>query len=380
MSNKEVLSGIISDLSCEAGILINPANITYFTGLTFPFFYKQEEVKVALLIKDEKVTVIIPEEWKGIVLEQNFSGEICTYNYTNSFSKSILTVIEQVLEKNKKTIHKLALDKKSFSLHEIENIENIMNKQNIIDMSSKIERQRIIKTEDEIKKIKKAVFQSDMGIIGALNHFEGSFLENGYTVAEFAERVRVHVYESGGTGNGIVQVNSDELQNWFVKNTGRIKENTFLKIIVTNSYYGYWSNIVRTVFMGEIDSNSQKYWDENIHLKRFAEGLLKPAAKFSELLEQVESEAKDKGILLHRDSLIGFGIGTEEIESPFIEDKEGSLEENMVIALSIVTLGPKSEKLCSQDIYRITKDGCERLSDYKDWDEIYEIYGFRVAH
>lgn len=380
MSTKETLKRIISKLSCDAGILINPANITYFTGLTFPFFYKQENVKVALFIKDKTFSVLIPEEWKSIVVEQEFTGEISTYNYNNSFSNSILILIEQVLEKNKKTINKIALDKNSFSLHELEIIENTINKQNIINMSPEIEKQRIIKNEDEIKKIKKAVFQSDMGIIGALNHFEGSFLENGYTVAEFAERVRVHVYESGGTGNGIVQVNSNELQNWFVKNTGRIKENTFLKIIVTNSYYGYWSNIVRTVFMGEIDSNSRKYWDENIHLKRFAEGLLKPAAKYSELLAQIESEAKDKGILFNRDNLIGFGLGTEEIESPFIEDKEGFLEENMVIALSIVTLGPKSEKLCSQDIYRITKDGCERISDYKDWDEIYEIYGFRVAH
>ncbi|MDZ7794632.1 MAG: hypothetical protein U5P10_13350 [Spirochaetia bacterium] len=51
-----------------------------------------------------------------------------------------------------------------------------------------------------------AAEQLEFGVIGAVQHLEGSLEENGYTLSEFCERIRVHVYETGGTAGGLAAV------------------------------------------------------------------------------------------------------------------------------------------------------------------------------
>jgi hypothetical protein len=52
----------------------------------------------------------------------------------------------------------------------------------------------------------------------------------------------------------------------------------------------------------------------------------------------------------------------------------------MVIALDIYTYGPRQELVHSKDVYAITEEGNRKLSWYKTWDKLYNVYGIRATH
>ena len=77
---------------------------------------------------------------------------------------------------------------------------------------------------------------------------------------------------------------------------------------------------------------------------------------------------------------LGYGVGTSEYERPYLTaDNNEVLKTGMVIALDVKTLGYKDELIHSVDIYELTHDGNRRLSDFRDWNTLYRINGFRSA-
>jgi len=211
-------------------------------------------------------------------------------------------------------------------------------------------------------------------------HLEGA--ASGYTVNEFTERMRVHVFEFGGSGAGHVatQVGTNA-QMFYGPQKGKFREGDLARMDITNHLKGYWSNAGRMAVIGRPTPEQSASFEKNLKLKSVAVEMLKPGTKCNEVFAEVKKEADDNGILFFEEAGIGHGVGVSHREPPFLNPSDETvLRPGMVIALDIYTYGPRQELIHSKDIYEITEGGSNLLSWYKTWDRLYAVTGFRSTH
>lgn len=369
----------------DAFITKSPADIAYLIGITFPY-PDQSPFSVALLAKRGSTvgTLLLPAEWECVLRSFTWEGNTQTYSINEG---SPYTAFRNAL---KKTIDKLgicgskvAIDYSSWSVNEIRFLKESCPDMYIIDLEPTIQGVREIKSEYEIENIQKAAHIADRGIIGALNHIEGTVGYSNCTVSSFLENVRIHAIEFGANTVGHLNIARGRSGNsWItpVYDLKVIKENKTMRIDYSLSYNGCWTVCSRMLFTGKPGPNTANAFAKNKLLKDFAVSILKPGIRVCEFCEAVRLKADDENIEMLYDEGLGHGVGASEYEKPYLTaDNEEVLRTGMVIALDVKTIGYKDEMVHSVDIYELTTDGNRKLSDFREWDTLYRINGIQSA-
>jgi Xaa-Pro aminopeptidase len=280
------------------------------------------------------------------------------------------------------TVRKIGLDTLRTSKRFIDELASILPGVDWVSCDQMLRGLRITKTEAEVELLEKSARQSEMGIIGALNHLEGAVDGPGYSVAEFSERVRVHIIESGGSGIGhLATVQGAEVEQYYAPQRGVFLPGSLVRCDVTNHFLGYWSNAGRMAFIGQPTAEYAKSYEDNLVLKAAAQNVLRPGKRCDQIFHEVERIAEERGIQFWHKVGIGHGVGVSQREAPYLHHYDKTLlEPGMVLALDIYTHGPLGELIHSMDIYEIVEDGVRLLSWYKTWDRLYAVTGSRARH
>lgn len=371
----------------DAFVTKSPADIAYLIGITFP--YPDQSIFSAAMVasRDNNVyTLILPVEWECVLHGFTWKGKAKTYSVNDgspdqAFRNALKTVINEmgISEKN------VAIDYSSWTAGEIRFLNESFPKMNIVNLDPTLKAIREIKSPEEIANIQMAAHIADRGMIGALNHVEGTVGNINYTMAEFLERIRVHAIEFGANAIGHLNIAQGRGgQSWITPlyDDGRlVKQGEVIRADYSVSYNGCWAVCSRMFFTGKPDRRALNAYADNMLLKDFAVGILKPGIRVTEFCEAVRLKAEDEDIELLIDEGLGHGVGMSENEMPFLTaDNEEVLKVGMVIALDIKTIGSKNEMVHSVDIYELTENGNRKLSDFRDWSTMYLINGIRSTH
>jgi Xaa-Pro aminopeptidase len=241
---------------------------------------------------------------------------------------------------------------------------------------------RITKTKGEQNYIETACFQADRGIIYALMHLEGTVDKQGYSIAEFTERIRVHINENGASGVGLLNTAfGSDGQIYYNPQRGYVKNGDIFRMDVSSHYMGYWTNIGRMGVTGPPSAEQETTYRENLRLKQAALEMLKPGVACNEVYAHVVRAAERQTISFWKEPGIGHGIGASHYEPPYLSlSCSTELEPGMVLAVDIYTFGPRQELVHSKDVYAITDEGHRKLSWYRSWDKLYAVTGWRATH
>lgn len=370
----------------DAFIVKSPANIAYLIGITFPF-PEQSPYQAALVArKDDHVyTLVIPVEWDCVLKGLSWKGKTKKYSINegspdNAFHKALKAVIEGTGIET----CRVGIDYPYWTAGEIKFLKAECGGMQIVDIDPILTGMREIKTPDEIANIQTAAHIADRGIIGALNHVEGTTGNIGYTMAEFLERIRIHAIEFGANSIGHLNLSQGSSgHSWYtpIYDFSMVEEGNTIRVDYSVSYKGYWTNCSRMFFVGKPGQHTRQAYEENMTLKNFAVSILKPGIRVTEFCEAVRLKAEEEDIELLFDEGLGHGIGVSENEKPYLTvDNEDVLKTGMVIALDVKTIGSKDEIIHSVDVYELTEDGNRKLSDFRDWSQMYLINGVRATH
>ena len=370
----------------DAFITKSPADIAYLIGIIFPYPDQSPFSAALVASKDSNMyTLILPAEWECVLRSFTWKGKAKVYNINagspdQAFRSALKTVIEEMDIANKA----VAIDYSGWTAGEIKYLKENYPELLISDLDPLMGKIREIKSADEIANIKTAAHIADRGMIGALNHVEGTLGNVEYTLAEFLERVRVHAIEFGANSIGHLNLSQGGLgHSWYtpIEDFSLAREGNSIRVDYSLSYNGCWTSCSRMFYAGKPDQKARKAYEANIRLKNFAASILKPGLSVSEFCEAVRMKAEEEEIELLYDDGLGHGVGMSEYEMPFLtEDNDEELKAGMVIALDVRTLGSKNEMIHSVDIYEVTQDGNIKLSDFRDWDTLYRINGVRSTH
>ena len=333
----------ISLLNMQGMIVANPANIKYLTRIDAEgtllitrkenFFLTDarylEEVKSILTIND------------GIIV--NNIANITIDDYENFF-----LFCENVgFEENYITY---AMYKKYLERYKIHNLE---------ETEYMLEKQRMIKDEEEIGYIEKACKITDECF-----KYICDYIKIGMTEKEIAFEIERFFKTNGAEGvafDTIVASGKNSSKPHAIPTDKKIEAGDTITIDMGCKYKGYCSDMTRTIFAGFVPIQVQAIYDLVLKNQNQILREMKDGASIRLVSKMVENDFKINGYdLIHS---LGHGVGLDIHEMPFINGKsDGTLKANMIVTSEPGIYMPNHFGVRIEDTVLITKSGCINLT------------------
>lgn len=330
-------------LDMQGMIVSNPVNIRYLTGIDAEgvlLITRKENhyITDSRYLEDVHSTVTIDDE----IIVSNFT-DISSYDYENFFS-----FCENVgFEENYITY---AQYKNYMQKYKVNNFE---------ETESMIEKQRMVKDDEEITKLQKACELTD----NCFKHLQ-DFIKIGMTEKEIAYEIENYFLRNGADGlsfETIVASGKNSSKPHAKTTEKRIEKGDTITIDFGCKYQGYCSDMTRTIFAGYVPERVKPIYE--LVLKNQLQTLndMKEGANIRNLSRNVENDFKLFGhSLVHS---LGHGVGLDIHETPYISGKNDStLKANMVVTDEPGIYLPGEFGVRIEDTVLITKNGCINLT------------------
>ena len=330
-------------LDLQGMIISNPVNVRYLTGI----------VAEGVLLITRKENIFLTE---GRYIEE---------------VNQILTIDDGII----------VYEFKDFSLDEYENFfmfcenvgfeedyvtyaqyKEIMHKykvNNFQETEKVIEKQRMIKDEEEIEKITKACEITDQCFTHLL-----SFIKIGQTEKEIALEIERYFKMHGAEDvsfETIVASGKNSSKPHAIPTDKKIELGDVITIDFGCKYEGYCSDMTRTIFAGYIPEDVKPIYDLVLKNQTQTQEEYKEGANVKILARMVENDFKLNGYdLIHS---LGHGVGLDIHEYPYIHGKNDFiLKDKMVITNEPGIYLPGKFGVRIEDTTLITKSGCINLT------------------
>lgn len=333
----------MSSLNLQGIIISNPVNIKYLTGI--------DAEGVLLITRKENIYITDGRYIEYVHSTLTLFDEIIVYDindvslddYENFFMFCENVGFEEhyvTYAKYKEIIRKYKIN-------------------NLVETEYIIEKQRMIKDEEEMKNIRIACEITD-------NCFSYivSYIKPGMTEKQIANEIEEYFKQrtEGLAFDTIVASGENSSKPHAVPTERKIQKEDIITIDMGCKVNGYCSDMTRTIFVGKVPDYIKPVYDLVLknHKQTLAE--YKDGANIRVLSKLVVNDFKSHNFdLLHS---LGHGVGLEVHEPPIINHKiENSLRENMVVTSEPGIYLPGKFGVRIEDTVQIAKSGCVSLTN-----------------
>ena len=336
------LRNTISSIGLQGMIISNPVNIKYLTGI--------DAEGILLITRKENVYITDGRYIEYVHNTLPLFDEIVVWNVADLSQddyENFFMFCEKVgFEEEYVTYAKYKEYIRKFKINSLVETENL------------IEKQRMIKDEEEIKNIKTACEITDECFT-----YLTKYIKPGMTEKEIADEIEKY-YNSKCEGlafETIVASGENSSKPHAVPTDRRIQEKDIITIDMGCKYKGYCSDMTRTIFVGEIPDYIKPVYDLVLKNQEQTLDAIKDGENTRLLTKMVENDFK-----LHNYDLIhsiGHGVGMEIHERPYISrQKDILLKENMVVTNEPGIYIPGKFGVRIEDTVLVTKFGCISLT------------------
>ena len=341
-SKLQWLRNTMASLDLQGLIISNPTNIKYLTNI--------EAEGILLLTRKDNIYIT-----DGRYVEQVHSiltlfDEIIVYNISDLSQddyENFFMFCENVgFEENYVTYAKYKELIRKYKINNLVETEHI------------IEKQRMIKDEEEISNLQKACEITD----NCFNYLL-TYIRPGMTEKQIADEIDEYYKRrtDGLAFDTIVASGENSSKPHAVPSNRKIEKNDIITIDMGCKVNGYCSDMTRTIFVGSIPEEMKKVYD--LVLKNQVQTIeqMKDGASTRLLTKMVENDFKLNGYdLIHS---LGHGVGLEIHEAPYVSYRsEAQLKENMVVTDEPGIYIPGKFGVRIEDTVQITKFGCISLT------------------
>ena len=229
---------------------------------------------------------------------------------------------------------------------------------NLVETEEMIEKQRMIKDDEELANIKRACHITDECYTYIL-----SYIKPGMTEKQIAREIDDYFYKNaeGNSFETIVASGENSSKPHAIPTDRKIQEKDIITIDMGCKINGYCSDMTRTFFIGEVPDNIKPIYELVLKNQEQVINDLRDGANTKQITKMVENDFR-----LNNQSLIhalGHGVGLEIHEQPTLSTKtENILKKNMVITNEpgIYIQGQFGVRI--EDTVVITKGSCEVLT------------------
>ncbi|MBQ7384971.1 MAG: aminopeptidase P family protein [Ruminococcus sp.] len=229
------------------------------------------------------------------------------------------------------------------------------------ELSSAIKELRIIKTDDEVEKLKKAQDIAEKAYLEVLN-----IVKPGITEREIALELEYLMKKNGAEkiAFDLITVTGKKTSlPHGVPADVKVQNGDFVTFDIGAVYEGYHSDMTRTIAVGEVSEEQKKIYD--IVLKAHLEGLnaVKAGVSGFEVDKVCRDIITEAGYGEYFGHGTGHGVGLEIHEEPRVSPKGNAiLESGMVITVEPGIYLPDKFGVRIEDTVLVTEDGYETFA------------------
>ena len=333
----------LSSLDIEGMIISNPVNIKYLTN-----------------IDAEGVLLITPKENIYIT-----DGRYVEYVH------SILTLFDEIIVYNLKDVsvddyqnffnycEKVGFEESYVTYEKYKELIRKYKINDLVETEHIIEKQRMIKDNDEISNIIKACNITD----DCFNYII-SYIKPGMTEREIAREIEDYFKDrtDGLAFETIVASGENTSKPHAVPSERKIQKTDIITIDMGCIVNGYCSDMTRTIFVGSVPDYIKPVYDLVLKSQKDIGEQFKDGVNVRQITKMVENNFKLAGYdLIHA---LGHGLGLEIHESPVISSKSDAyLRERMIVTNEPGIYLPGKFGVRIEDTVQVTKFGSINLTN-----------------
>ncbi len=274
-------------------------------------------------------------------------------------NKDVVESINDILQRD--GTKKLGFEAKTVNYYQYGKYDEKFKNIELISTEDLIKDLRMIKEENEIEMIKKAIEISDKAYEHILD-----FVEPGMTEKEVALELEIFQKRLGGSKNAfdfIVASGKRSSMPHGVASDKVIKENELITLDFGTFYKGYCSDMTRTFVLGKADQKQKDIYNKVLETQLAVIDKIKAGMNGVEADKIARDIIKEAGYGDNFGHGLGHGIGVEVHEGPTVSYKsEDVLKENSIVTDEPGIYIKDWGGVRIEDDLLITKDGCKVLN------------------
>ena len=343
-SRIEKVSKLLSD--GEAALITSDVSITYFTGF-------QHSEGYVFITKDNSYFLVDFRYAEAVVKTVNHMEVVMFSNAFDSLNKLI----------DKCGVAKVVVEDTAVSLSTYRTFCEKLKADiiNTAELSKLITESRLIKTTDEIEKLRTAQSIAEKAYLEVLN-----FVKPGITEKEIAARLEFLMKMNGAerVAFDLITVTGKKTSlPHGVPGNVEVKNGDFVTFDIGAVYDGYHSDMTRTIAVGSVTDEQREIYD--IVLKAHLAGL--DVVKSGVSGFDVDKTARDLIVAAGYGEYFGHGtghgVGLEIHEAPYANTRYTDiLKENMTLTVEPGIYLPDKFGVRIEDTVLVTKDGFETFA------------------
>ena len=332
----------MSSLDLQGLILTNPVNIRYLTNI--------EAEGILLLTRKDNIYITDARYIEAVHSTLTLFDEIIVYD--------IHDVSKDDYENFFMFCENVGFEEYDISYAKYKEYIRKYKINNFVETEHIIEKQRMIKDEEEIVNIQKACEITDNCFSYILN-----YIKPGMTEKQIADEIEEYYKQrtDGLSFDTIVASGENTSKPHAVPTNRKIQEKDIITIDMGCKVNGYCSDMTRTFFVGEVPEEVKPIYDLVLKNQVQTQEAYKDGASTRLLTKMVENDFKLNNYdLIHS---LGHGVGLEIHEPPYVSySSDTQLRENMVVTNEPGIYIPGKFGVRIEDTVQITKFGCISLT------------------
>ncbi|MBP8612748.1 MAG: aminopeptidase P family protein [Candidatus Atribacteria bacterium] len=321
-------------------------NVRYVTNFT-------GEDGFALVVPPNIYLIVDPRFTEQAQKEHRENVEVVEYR--NGF----LEVVEGILSKHK--VHFLGIEEYSMEVLTYRLLLGL-GFLVLVPLKDFVEELRMVKTEDELQKIKEACNISTKAFIEAMK-----FLKEGITEQDIAAELEYRFRKFGGEKPSFDTIVASGIRGSLphgVASSKVIKAHEPIVFDFGVFYNGYASDTTRVVSIGEVEEEVKETYKIVKEAQQVGRDSVKVGILASDVDKKVRDFFKEKGLDKYFTHGLGHGVGLEIHELPYVNgNSKHILSPRMVITIEPGVYFEGKYGLRLEDTVIVREDGAENLID-----------------
>ncbi len=299
-------------LNIDGMIVTNEANINYIVGV---------KAEGTFLLTDKDNVFITDARYIEEVNNTiTIDDEINVMDVANMPENDYLTFFANC--------NRVGIEENSITYSKYQKYIRLFRIKEAVETNNLIEKQRMLKDNEEINNIKKACEITD----NCFSHLL-KFIKTGMTEKQIALEIYKFFMENGADGlafDTIVTSGENTSKPHAMPTDRTIKNGDAIVIDFGAKYKGYSSDMTRTIFVGNVENEIKELYNFILACQKRATSKIKDNADGKDIAESLEKEFNCRHYsLMHA---LGHGVGLDVHEMPILSYRTSYiLKENMVV-------------------------------------------------
>ena len=397
MPNWNRIFDVMEKRQLDAVVASSPENVSYLADIPkVPGVVSESDVHV-VVFRDKGIepVIVMPavalDQWAqspSAIKDVKIYGEFYYYRnerldnarlseaerkvlavyFGQSRGVELVSTLINVFREKKLVKGRVGFDEKSVPSSRMQLFRRKLRRLSFRPASRVFEEIRMVKSAEEIHRIKTAVEVTEKGIQAVLNATRPGVKNRDL---QFIFRTTVMKHDCtpyfGVIGAGTEGALVNHLPSDYV-----LREGDIMRIDCNSIYRNYVSDVCRNAVLGVPSEKARKYFNALVQGVQAMEEIMRPGVKFSQLFDRTVSTVRTAGVPDYRRQLTGHSLGLQVVESPLISPINNMVvEEDMVMAIEAPYYELGFGAFNPEDTIRVTRNGFEKLSKMEN--RLYEL-------